>query len=92
MSVHVFLQSTQKEKGEENPCMDMSCFSQEAVKFDVGMPFSQAFGQSKPRGDDLRHPTSWKGGHSLLFTSVSFYHWAFMSKFPQGPFPQRLRK
>lgn len=79
-------------KGRREPVHGYELLFLGSCKFDVETPFSQALGQSKPRGDDLRHPRSWKGGHSLLFTTVSFYHWAFMSKFPQGTFPHWLRK
>lgn len=40
-------------------------------------PFSQALGLSKPSGDDPRHPMSWKGGHSLFFSGVSFLSLGF---------------
>lgn len=92
LAVNVFLQSTQKGKGEENPCMDMIFWGSCRTTWCRNRPFSQAHGQRKPSGDVRRHPTSWKGGHSLLFSGVSILSLGFYVHIPLGSLSTEAQK
>lgn len=81
-SVDVFLQSTQKEKGEENPYMDMIFLGSCRTTWYGNRPFRRHLGKANQVEviPDISHPG--KVGTVCYSVMLVFYYWAFMSMFP----------